>query len=359
MSDMADVVNRFYERLGERNWIFHDVLSLDEVRALLDETDDAETAERRLIELYQDEDKTKFWMMRLRNQEGLRQRSNQIDRAYDHYKAGQFDSCVLHLIAVMDGFVGDFQPGERKGLHARDPDDVVAWDSVVGHHLGLSHALKTFLKPIYKRVDSEFEVHRHGVMHGAIVKFDNVVVATKAWNMLFAVADWATATTKAAKPKEPDPSWSDTWSRVKRNAEYKRHSKDFVASTLTPDDAEFGEVDVVRLAGEFLEAWQHGRWGLVARFTPPLLLGSKSEKQAARFSKDVFEQYNLTSFELTAVTFDQASSAEIRSLVTVSDTTSEIRFRLVLWTSDGNVGMPGDDDATWRLAVWAPHTFFK
>ena len=69
---------------------------------------------------------------------------------------------------------------------------MTARDSVVGHHLGLTHSMKTFRTTIKKRVDDEvFEVYRHGIVHGAVVNFDNVVVATKAWNMLFAVADWA------------------------------------------------------------------------------------------------------------------------------------------------------------------------
>jgi hypothetical protein len=45
-----------------------------------------------------------------------------------------------------------------------------------------------------------FDVYRHGIVHGTVSRFDNVVVATKAWKMLFAVADWAAATTKAQRP---------------------------------------------------------------------------------------------------------------------------------------------------------------
>ena len=118
-----------------------------------------------------------------------------------------FDSAAFHLIAVMDGFVNDFEPDVRRGLASRDPDSMTAWDSVVGHHLGLTNALKDYQKTIKKRVDEEvLELHRHGIVHGAITKFDNVVVATKAWNMLFAVADWATATTKARQPEAPKPT---------------------------------------------------------------------------------------------------------------------------------------------------------
>ena len=50
----------------------------------------------------------------------------------------------------MDGFVNDFEPDVRRGLASRDPDAMTAWDSVVGHHMGLTNALKAY-KTIKKR----------------------------------------------------------------------------------------------------------------------------------------------------------------------------------------------------------------
>lgn len=357
---LTRVVDDFYDRLGERNWVFHDMLSVDKIEQLLAETTDSASAEERLVEMYRDPEATKWWITRLRAQDGLRQRLHQIERAREHYDAGQFDSCTLQLIAVMDGFVNDFEPGERKGLHSRDPDDMAAWDSVVGHHLGLTHAMATFTKTIKKRIDDEvFEVYRHGIMHGSVVNFDNAIVATKAWNMLFAVADWATATRKAAEPKDPTPTWGDTWATLKRHGAYKKYERDFVSSTIEASDAGFTTNEIVKLASEFLDAWQHGRWGIVAKFTPPALLGSKSDGQAARFARDVFEQHDLQQWEITSVTYDQASTAAIQARTTVAGSETPLRFQMVFWTGDGNVGIPGENDGSWTVAVWAPHTYFQ
>lgn len=359
MNRLAKAVDDFYARLGPRNWIFHDRMGVEAVEAMLAETSNAEEAEQRLIRLYQDGETTKRWIMRFMTQDGLRERLNQIERAKEHYDASQFDSCVLHLIAVMDGFVNDFEPTIRKGLASREPNDMTAWDSVVGHHMGLTHAMRTFTKTIKKRVDDEvFEIYRHGIMHGAVVSFDNVIVATKAWNMLFAVADWGIATQKAAEPTTLSPSWNDTWSTLKRRAAYKKYEKEFVPSKVTPSDPGFEEHHVVLRAAEFLDAWLNRRWGLVAAFTPARLLGSKSEGEAARFAKDVFEQYALRSWDIAMVTHDHASAAEVRAVVTVGDKSTEMRFRMALQTANGDIAMPTDDEATWRLAVWAPDTFF-
>ena len=212
LNHLVAVVDRFYDWLGPLNWIFHELLPISDVEAILDRATTPEEAEQGLIEIYRETDKLAFWTRRLYGVEGLRERSHQIERAREHYFADQFDSAALHLIAVMDGFVNDFEPDRRRGLASRDPDDMTAWDSVVGHHLGLTNALKAYDKTIKKRVDEEvYELYRHGIVHGSITQYDNVVVATKAWNMLFAVVDWATATKKNRQPEAPRASfWKGT-----------------------------------------------------------------------------------------------------------------------------------------------------
>src|SRR5680860_672366 len=42
---LTRIVDDFYERFGSRNWIFHDMLSVDKVERILAETTDAKSAE--------------------------------------------------------------------------------------------------------------------------------------------------------------------------------------------------------------------------------------------------------------------------------------------------------------------------
>jgi hypothetical protein len=42
-----------------------------------------------------------------------------------------------------------------------------------------------------------------------LVNFDNDIVATKAWNRLFAVADWAASRQKRAIPPDPKPTMKE------------------------------------------------------------------------------------------------------------------------------------------------------
>ena len=141
---LVAVVDRFYDQVGPLNWIFHELLPISDIEAILDRTTTPGEAEQELIEIYRETDKLTFWTCWLYGVEGLRERSHQIERAREHYFADQFDIAALHLIAVMDGFVNDFEPERRRGLASRDPDDMTAWDSVVGHHLGLTNALKAY-----------------------------------------------------------------------------------------------------------------------------------------------------------------------------------------------------------------------
>lgn len=176
-----------------------------------------DAAERTLIDYYKGDDVLAFMTRALRSLPGMAPRMGLIERARRDYVAGRYYSTVLLLIAVMDGFVNDMDTARRRGLHARDDDEMSAWDSVVGHHLGLAKAHRTFTKTFSKTSEKEIhELYRNGIVHGTLTNFDNDIVATKAWNRLFAVADWAKSAKEQAKPPEPERSWGRCQSHGRR-----------------------------------------------------------------------------------------------------------------------------------------------
>lgn len=359
MKRLVKVVDDFYSRLGDLNWVFHDSLSADAIEALLADTTEPADSENRLIELYLDERTTQFWINRLKSHESFQARYHQILRAREHYFAEQFDSCVLQLVAVVDGFVNDFEPSVRKGLTSRDPDEMVAWDSVVGHHKGLSHALKTFTKTIKKRQDDEvFEVYRHGIMHGSVVHFDNVVVATKAWNLLFAVADWAVSVDKEKEPKEQQPTGRELLSRMSRQGAYKRQEAEFQPSAVAlegPDTANEPE----RSARSFLDAWANERWGLMESYIPKKKRQGKSRGELAEWCKSTYGRYPLKDVELLGARFDRLSTAEFKARGSLDDEKRDFVFRMICWNGNDDLALPDDQDIRWELAVWEPSVFFR
>lgn len=360
LNRLAALVDRFYERLGPRNWIFHDALPVDEIEQLLAEAPDPDIAEMRLIELYRRDEFFTWRLQRLYTHEGLSTRRQQIERALEHYGTSEFDSCVFHLIAVMDGFVNDFEAENRKGLHAREPIEMAAWDSIVGHHRGLSHAMETFRVTVKKRVDTEvFDLYRNGIMHGMVVNFDNEVVATKAWNMLFAVADWATATTKAAEPQEPTPTWREALASIRRNAEARRRDEQHVEQTIEYSDARFAADEAVLQAKCFLEAWERGQWGIVTEFMPPVLRERRTNGQAISETKSWFGTHEITAWSITSVTHVLPGTADICGVATVNDEQCDMKFRMVHLDPEGDRAPREIADARWHVGIWAPQRYFE
>ena len=355
LNHLVAVVDRFYDRLGPLNWTFHELLPLSDVEAILDQTTTPAEAEQGLIEIYRETDKLAFWTRRLYGVEGLRERSHQIERAREHYFADQFDSAVLHLIAVMDGFVNDFEPDRRRGLASRDPDDMTAWDSVVGHHLGLTNALKAYDKTVKKRVDEEiYELHRHGIVHGAITQFDNVVVATKAWNMLFAVVDWATATKKVRQPEPAKTSFREVLHQMASNRKIKKELETWKPSRLSVSDVSFKDHEIYTLTVEFLTGWRRNNFGALSRF-PSRQFGRKGTTlgQMAGQLREVFDGFVLSEFRVTELENIAPVVWLSRGEATVNESPGTLECRWTLEEADGGFGY-GSDSALWRLVFCDP-----
>ena len=74
LNRLIALVDAFYERLGRRNWIFHDSLPADDIEQLLAETDHANSAERLLIALYRRDGFLRQRILMIQPHEGMRAR---------------------------------------------------------------------------------------------------------------------------------------------------------------------------------------------------------------------------------------------------------------------------------------------
>ncbi|MFB8168270.1 hypothetical protein ACFC60_10010 [Kitasatospora purpeofusca] len=188
LDHMADTVDAFYALLGPRNWIFHESISFEFVAELVATTTDPVEAESKLIAYYNDHERLALLTAGLRRLPAMRRRLDLVSKASSDYFAGRYYACIHVLLSVMDGFVNEFET-VRRGLHARQAEELKAWDSVVGHHMGLTNAHRTFTKGrSTTNEEPVYELYRNGIVHGSTLNYDNIVVATKAWNRLMAVA---------------------------------------------------------------------------------------------------------------------------------------------------------------------------
>ena len=160
---LARTIDEFYALLGPRHWVFHGQLNPEDIGPLLKLP--VEEAERALIGLYRDHDWLDLWVRRIgRNPMGPWQ--SLLDTALEDYRAERYLPSVQLLLSVMDGFVNGVEQGVRIGLHAREPEDMQAWDSVIGHHQGLTNVMPVFRRDV-KRLITEpiYELHRNGIWY--------------------------------------------------------------------------------------------------------------------------------------------------------------------------------------------------
>jgi hypothetical protein len=351
VEEHVNAVDRFYDLLGDRHWIFHESLNLEKVKAVLDLEPDE--AERALIGMYRDQDWFRFMKMGLRRFSAMRDRMDLVEKAARDYTDDRFYACVLVLLTVMDGFVNDLDPARRRGLHTREADELAAWDTVVGHHMGLTNAHSTFTKGSYKLSnDPVHELHRNGIIHGMLVNYDNIIVATKAWNRLFAVADWATSIEKKNKPTEPERSWGEIFDQIGKNQAAKRALDEWRAKKLLATDPTFLDEEVVSRSTAYLNAWKRRNFGFMAELISPQLV-ENSKSATAGTIRNEFEGWHLKGYKVVAADFEAPAVCEIDVDLELDDQVRHARMRWIREDADGMPAMP-NEPGTWYLYLWGP-----
>jgi len=342
------VIDRFYAVIGPRNWIVHDELPMSLLEAIGDMA--ADDAERQLIGYYQDPENLERLTRRLSHPE-LRVRSPLIERARAEFLAGRHNTCVLLLLGVMDGFVNDVDASRRRGLHARDPDEMVAWDSVVGHHLGLARAHASFTKTFKKTSTAEVrELYRHGIVHGMLVSYDNEYVGAKAWNRLCAVRDWATSMRKAAEPPKPQPSFMETIRKIDHNRRTREALDEWAPSEVAAGANGFDSDPVVVASRAYLDGWTKGNYGamgaLVAQF-----MAEDTPGRTAGMVRETLGEEHLTGYELQRVFHTAAAVAIVNVVLRIGAEEIEGAMRWIRHGVDGMAAAP-NEPGRWGLMSW-------
>jgi hypothetical protein len=356
LDDLVETIDGFYALLGSRHWVFHDSLNTEMAKGLLAKP--ADEAEQAFIAQYQAPEMLGFMIGRLWHFPEMRQRRPMIERAREDYEAGRYDSTVSLLLSVMDGFVNDVETDPRRGLHARSDDEMAAWDSVVGHRQGLAQAHRTFTRTFKKTSDEEVhELYRNGIVHGMLTNFNNVVVATKAWNRLFAVADWVLSREKQAIPPEPEPSLRELFGQIAESQRTKQALDAWQAKTLTPDDPDFESESIHVCATEVLEAWKRKNYGRMAAQLASFTREDTPGKSAGRV-RDEYTLFELEDFRIVRLDFQAPVICEIDAELTIAGGTKIGRIRWIRETEGGEPAIPGYEKGQWRFMTWGPSAMF-
>jgi len=360
LSNLSSVVDKFYDLLGNRNWVFHGDMSMPAMGEVV-AMETPEQAELRLIDYYKDEKSLDSLIGRLWRVEALRHRQNLIIQASEDYRAGRYYSTVLVLIPVMDGAVNDLEPHNRRGLHTREDHEMVAWDSVTAHHLGLKNAHRSFTKTFKKTVTDEVtELHRHGIVHGMIVNYDNVVVATKAFNRLFAIADWAMNILKEPEqePKRTSPTPKELFNQLVVARWSTKALENFQAFSQIVNDQDTHEDEVVQKALGFLKAWSQKNYMEVSQVFLTTDAFPEPPHRRAATANELYQRFHLTDYQIKQVRHEAASVAFVEVDLTVNDEPVRARLRWLFADSTGGPAIPGVE-GNWRLAPHGPTAFLE
>lgn len=289
----------------------------------------------------------------------MRPRIGLLQKALTDYEAGRYYSTVLVVLSVMDGFVNDLDTATRQGLHARPVEDMVAWDSVAGHHLGLSHAHQSFLKGFYKTDITEVtELFRNGIMHGTLVNFDNEIVATKAWNRLFAVADWADSRERQAKPVEPTPTLRESLRRWKDVQDQRARIEKWQPHEHEPDLAAEKQPEVAQTCRDFLDKWEKRQWAPVGAHFMELGSPRSSVGKLAVLAKDLYGALDLSAWTVLRVRHVAAAVAHTDVELLVNGTKYRTDLRWVRVDDAGSTATEWED-GRWTLSQYGPSLFLK
>ncbi len=359
LDSLVATVDGFYEILGPRNWVFHESMNVPRIKELVESTSEPAEAERALIAYYREPDTLRYATMRLAGLAPMRPRMDLIQKAVADYAAGRYYAVALVLIAVMDGFVNEVDTSRRRGLHTREPEEMNAWGSVTAHHMGLSRSLREFTRSFKATKTAEvFELNRNGIMHGTIINYDNPVVATKAWNMLFAVADWAQVVLNPPKPKKPQPTWTELGQQLATTARRKKALEEWTPSEegVSLDAAEDGTALAACVA--YADAWKHRRFDLLGQMF--LTFGDKRPvSDGAQEARSLYADNPLMDYELLRVRRPGACIALIDAKLLVNGVWHETQLRwLYVEPETGSMSFPGEPGA-WMIAPHGPAVFLR
>ena len=290
---LKQLVDQFNELLGPRHWIFTNGFGLTEMRKILD-TKDSNVAEQRLLTWH--EVNLEGILFLLNKQQGLRIRMPLIRKALNDYFSKRYYSVVYLLIAAVDGFVNDVDPANRRDLTSREPEEMAAYDSVTAVGSALPVVAKIYQTGFHRFSDMNVtEVYRNGIMHGMLVNFDNQIVATKAWNLLFAAADWADACEKRkvqiATPPKTEASLSELIQSSQQISADNEKLEQWEPYETGIQDSDPDSSGIRRDCTAFLEAWKTKNYMRLGSFLPNY--SKYSEGKMAGQAREVFKEHQI------------------------------------------------------------------
>lgn len=363
LDELVFTVDKFYALLGKRGWIFVECFDWRRIRLIVG-NDDTDSAEKELVQYFQEGYMLEFGINRMSRFEDMRPRLHLIEKAKCDYLEGRYYSTVLVLISVMDGFVNDIDKACRRGLHARYPEEMYTEDCVATMWSGLPEVQRRFIKSFKAREETEvYDVFRNGIVHGMVMNYDNVVVASKAWCMLFAICDWAENISLEKHQKKDLFEQSDMSCRsflnkiierkkeIERKEEYLRQWKSHNVDLENPSKE---DSELLISCRDYFDAWVAKNYGKLSGFF--LNYTKKSKSGLAGEARHYYSNYEISEYQILSIDRKAAAVAEVCAIVTSGEGTWTPTIRFV--RMDKNLNVCCDQEpGGWKVVGYASDPF--
>lgn len=357
LTRITGIVERFYKTLGERHWVFSDALNLDRIDEILNEGS-PEKSETALIDYLKEPGTLSGPINRLNRFPDMRPRLDLLRKAEADYRQGRYYSAVLVVVSVMDGFVNDFNKSERRGLHARAPHEMESNDGAATIFAGLPSVQEVFTKSVCKRNDEPlFEVERHALMHGMATNYDNEVIASKAWCMLFAIADWAKSSEgPRAENKTVDliEATSQYLEQKKRNKRDRESLNQWKAHEVDLNNPSQFDAAVINAIVDYCTAWKNRNYGRLSRFFPNFT--NKSEGSMAGEARMFYAPHPITNYKILEIARPAAAIAEAGIRLESAERCWSARIRLARQDDDGHPAAEWEP-GNWKVVMYGTSPF--
>ena len=179
--------DKYNKKFSEHGWIVHETLDTETLINAVEkyESEGIDEAEKIILSYYKDIFST--MKNRIFNSKYFKSRKRIFELAYTDFIEERYYSSIPVILMMIDGVLNDLK---LKGFSA-SKEDYEVWDGISGHSSGLNQIHKIYTKSIKKTlVDDTVLPHRHGILHGRILNYDNEKLAVKCLALIIYIFDW-------------------------------------------------------------------------------------------------------------------------------------------------------------------------
>jgi hypothetical protein len=204
--------DRFNASLGPLGWLAYEEMDADvaEEATTLAEAGELEDAEAVLVRYLRAENVAQGIERLCKELPVFEARRPLLMKAVEDHREGRFHASVPVILAQIDGVVHDLTGRSFFVSPKKAATHLLARDTFAGHPSGLATMSALMSQRREPTSTSEIGIpHRHGILHGRDLGYDNERVSAKSFAMILALGSWAVKVERGEQHLDPPLTYFD------------------------------------------------------------------------------------------------------------------------------------------------------